>query len=64
MANTLYLLVFSYLVLLFIPFLCNSDKIKFLQVRDETVNTLCEIYRHVGEKVRQDLAKKGIPGQK
>ncbi|XP_070175260.1 CLIP-associating protein 1-like isoform X3 [Littorina saxatilis] len=30
------------------------------QVREAAVNTLTEIYRHVGEKVRIDLARKGI----
>ncbi len=32
----------------------------FLQVRDEAVNALVEIYRHVGERVRHDLSKKDI----
>ena len=47
-----------------VPSICKLIEDQNSQVRDETVNTLCEIYRHVGEKVRQDLAKKGIPGQK
>ncbi|XP_078482581.1 CLIP-associating protein 1-B isoform X8 [Ciona intestinalis] len=31
------------------------------QVREASVFTLVEIYRHVGEKVRQDIAKKNLP---
>ncbi|XP_063424882.1 CLIP-associating protein 1-A-like isoform X7 [Mytilus trossulus] len=47
-----------------VPSICKLIEDQNSQVRDEAVNTLCEIYRHVGEKVRQDLAKKGIPAQK
>lgn len=36
----------------------------FIQVRDTAINTLVEIYRHVGEKVRIDLGKKGIPSSR
>lgn len=31
------------------------------QVRDAAMNTLVEIYRHVGERVRCDLARKDLP---
>ncbi|KFQ59717.1 CLIP-associating protein 1, partial [Pelecanus crispus] len=31
------------------------------QVRDAAINSLVEIYRHVGERVRADLSKKGLP---
>ncbi|TSL16081.1 CLIP-associating protein 1 [Bagarius yarrelli] len=31
------------------------------QVRDSAMNCLVEIYRHVGERVRVDLSKKGLP---
>ncbi len=31
------------------------------QVRDGAMNGLLEIYRHVGERVRMDLGKKGLP---
>lgn len=31
------------------------------QVRDGAMNCLVEIYRHVGERVRMDLGKKGLP---
>ena len=34
------------------------------QVRDSAINSLVEIYRHVGEKVRVDLSKKGIPSSR
>ncbi|CAC5380170.1 CLASP1_2 [Mytilus coruscus] len=47
-----------------VPSICKLIEDQNSQVRDEAVNTLCEIYRHVGEKVRQDMAKKGIPPQK
>lgn len=32
-----------------------------VQVRDGAMNCLVEIYRHVGERVRMDLGKKGLP---
>lgn len=31
------------------------------QVRDAALLAIVEIYRHVGEKVRADLNKRGIP---
>jgi CLIP-associating protein 1/2 len=36
------------------------------QVRDTAMSTLVEIYKHVGEKLRQDISKKhtNIPAQK
>ncbi|KAF6018412.1 CLASP1 [Bugula neritina] len=34
------------------------------QVRDSALTTLAEIYRHVGEKVRTDIMKKGLPHSK
>jgi len=34
------------------------------QVRQQAIDTLVEIYRHVGEKVRSDIAKRGIPDAK
>ena len=33
-------------------------------MRDSAINSLVEIYRHVGEKVRVDLSKKGIPSSR
>ena len=38
--------------------------LKLLQVRDSAISALVEIYRHVGEKVRVDLSKKGIPSSR
>lgn len=38
--------------------------LKLYQVRDSAINALVEIYRHVGEKVRVDLSKKGIPSSR
>lgn len=31
------------------------------QVRDGAMSCLVEIYKHVGERVRMDLSKKGLP---
>lgn len=33
-------------------------------MRQQAIDTLVEIYRHVGEKVRSDIAKRGIPDAK
>uniref|UniRef100_A0A670KF11 Cytoplasmic linker associated protein 1 n=1 Tax=Podarcis muralis TaxID=64176 RepID=A0A670KF11_PODMU len=33
----------------------------YITVRDAAINSLVEIYRHVGERVRADLSKKGLP---
>lgn len=38
-----------------------SSLVVVLQVRDGAMNCLIEIYRHVGERVRMDLGKKGLP---
>lgn len=32
-----------------------------LQVREVAITTLVDVYRHVGERVRADLAKRGLP---
>lgn len=37
------------------------DLFFYVQVRDAAINSLVEIYRHVGERVRADLSKKGLP---
>lgn len=42
-------------------FNANDSKFLCFQVRDRAVSSLVEIYRHVGERVRLDLSKKGIP---
>ena len=41
-----------------------DEKLLYQQVRDAAINALVEIYRHVGEKVRQDIIKKDINRQK
>ena len=38
--------------------------LKLYQVQDSSINALVEIYRHVGEKVRVDLSKKGVPSSR
>lgn len=38
-----------------------SSHSHLIQVRDAAINSLVEIYRHVGERVRADLSKKGLP---
>ncbi|XP_025078295.1 CLIP-associating protein 1-like isoform X6 [Pomacea canaliculata] len=47
-----------------VPAICKLLDDQNGQVRDAAVNTLTEIYRHVGEKVRVDLSRKGIPQQR
>ncbi|XP_052252616.1 CLIP-associating protein 1-like isoform X3 [Dreissena polymorpha] len=47
-----------------VPSICKLLEDPTPQVREEAVNTLAEIYRHVGEKVRTDLSKKGISQQR
>ncbi|XP_058643439.1 CLIP-associating protein 1a isoform X23 [Onychostoma macrolepis] len=44
-----------------VPHICNLLGDPTSQVRDAAMNCLVEIYRHVGEKVRIDLSKKGLP---
>ncbi|XP_051564143.1 CLIP-associating protein 1-like [Myxocyprinus asiaticus] len=44
-----------------VPHICNLLGDPTSQVRDAAMNCLVEIYRHVGEKVRVDLSKKGLP---
>ncbi|XP_035265864.1 CLIP-associating protein 1a isoform X20 [Anguilla anguilla] len=44
-----------------VPHICNLLGDPTSQVRDGAINCLVETYRHVGEKVRMDLSKKGIP---
>ncbi|XP_040296752.1 CLIP-associating protein 1 isoform X1 [Bufo bufo] len=45
----------------FVPHICNLLGDPNSQVRDAAINCLVEIYRHVGERVRSDLSKKGLP---
>ncbi|XP_038665820.1 CLIP-associating protein 2 isoform X21 [Scyliorhinus canicula] len=44
-----------------VPHICNLFGDPNSQVRDTAMNAMVEIYRHVGEKVRADLNKKGVP---
>ncbi|XP_078333523.1 CLIP-associating protein 1-like isoform X5 [Crassostrea virginica] len=47
-----------------VPSICKLLDDQNSQVRETAITTLAEVYRHVGERVRQDLAKKGIPPQR
>ncbi|XP_053273079.1 CLIP-associating protein 1-B isoform X6 [Pleuronectes platessa] len=44
-----------------VPHICNLLGDPTSQVRDGAMSCLIEIYRHVGERVRMDLGKKGLP---
>ncbi|XP_075685168.1 CLIP-associating protein 1 [Rhinoderma darwinii] len=44
-----------------VPHICNLLGDPNSQVRDAAINCLVEIYKHVGERVRTDLSKKGLP---
>ncbi|XP_051791839.1 CLIP-associating protein 2 isoform X23 [Erpetoichthys calabaricus] len=44
-----------------VPSLCTLSGDSNAQVRDISVMAMVEIYRHVGEKVRADLNKRGFP---
>ncbi|XP_039571212.1 CLIP-associating protein 2 isoform X34 [Passer montanus] len=44
-----------------VPHLCIAFGDSNSQVRDAAILAIVEVYRHVGEKVRIDLAKRGIP---
>ncbi|XP_062421162.1 CLIP-associating protein 1a isoform X14 [Pungitius pungitius] len=44
-----------------VPHICNLLGDPTSQVRDGAMSCLVEIYRHVGERVRLDLCKKGLP---
>ncbi|XP_054103269.1 CLIP-associating protein 2 isoform X2 [Callithrix jacchus] len=44
-----------------VPHLCVLFGDSNSQVRDAAISAIVEIYRHVGEKVRMDLYKRGIP---
>ncbi|KAL4229386.1 hypothetical protein ACF0H5_012425 [Mactra antiquata] len=47
-----------------VPSICKLMEDPTPQVREAALNTLAEIYRHVGEKVRNDLSKKGLSQQR
>ncbi|XP_034404555.1 CLIP-associating protein 1-B-like isoform X5 [Cyclopterus lumpus] len=44
-----------------VPHICHLLGDPNSQVRDGAMNCLVEVYRHVGERVRMDLGKKGLP---
>ncbi|XP_026217418.1 CLIP-associating protein 1-B-like isoform X3 [Anabas testudineus] len=44
-----------------VPHICSLLGDPTSQVRDGAMSCLVEIYRHVGERVRMDLGKKGLP---
>ncbi|XP_014797486.1 PREDICTED: CLIP-associating protein 2 isoform X17 [Calidris pugnax] len=44
-----------------VPHLCTAFGDSNSQVRDAAILAIVEVYRHVGEKVRIDLTKRGIP---
>ncbi|KFW79361.1 CLIP-associating protein 1, partial [Phalacrocorax carbo] len=44
-----------------VPHLCTVFGDSNSQVRDAAILAIVEVYRHVGEKVRIDLTKRGIP---
>ncbi|XP_069389705.1 CLIP-associating protein 1a isoform X22 [Paralichthys olivaceus] len=44
-----------------VPHICNLLGDPTSQVRDAAMSSLVEIYKHVGERVRMDLSKKGLP---
>ncbi|KAK6182722.1 hypothetical protein SNE40_010342 [Patella caerulea] len=47
-----------------VPSICKLLEDQNAQVREEAINTMTEIYRHVGERVRIDLGRKTIPPQR
>uniref|UniRef100_A0A3Q3M9X5 Cytoplasmic linker associated protein 2 n=1 Tax=Mastacembelus armatus TaxID=205130 RepID=A0A3Q3M9X5_9TELE len=44
-----------------VPYLCSLTEDQNPQVREASVTTLVDVYRHIGEKVRADLGKRGLP---
>ncbi|XP_074468479.1 CLIP-associating protein 2 isoform X16 [Sebastes fasciatus] len=44
-----------------VPHLCTLTGDQNPQVREASIATLVDVYRHVGEKVRADLGKRGLP---
>ncbi|XP_053084608.1 CLIP-associating protein 2 isoform X25 [Pangasianodon hypophthalmus] len=45
----------------FVPHLCTLTGDQNPQVRETAITALVEVYRHVGERVRADLGKRGLP---
>ncbi|XP_055368646.1 CLIP-associating protein 2 isoform X26 [Betta splendens] len=44
-----------------VPHLCSLTGDQNPQVREASITTLVDVYRHVGERVRADLSKRGLP---
>ncbi|XP_057683931.1 CLIP-associating protein 2 isoform X2 [Corythoichthys intestinalis] len=44
-----------------VPHLCTLTADQNPQVREASITTIVDVYRHVGERVRADLAKRGLP---
>ncbi|KAG7265685.1 hypothetical protein CRUP_014617, partial [Coryphaenoides rupestris] len=44
-----------------VPHLCTLTGDQNPQVREASTTALVDVYRYVGERVRQDLAKRGLP---
>ncbi|XP_075306404.1 CLIP-associating protein 2 isoform X24 [Odontesthes bonariensis] len=44
-----------------VPHLCTLTGDQNPQVREASITALVDVYRHVGEKVRADLGKRGLP---
>uniref|UniRef100_A0A3Q3M9V0 Cytoplasmic linker associated protein 2 n=1 Tax=Mastacembelus armatus TaxID=205130 RepID=A0A3Q3M9V0_9TELE len=44
-----------------VPYLCSLTEDQNPQVGGASVTTLVDVYRHIGEKVRADLGKRGLP---
>ncbi|XP_005478656.1 CLIP-associating protein 2 isoform X25 [Oreochromis niloticus] len=44
-----------------VPHLCSLTGDQNPQVREASITTLVDVYRHVGEKVRADIGKRGLP---
>ncbi|XP_078810779.1 CLIP-associating protein 2 isoform X38 [Oryzias latipes] len=47
-----------------VPHLCSLTGDQNPQVREAATNTLVDVYRHVGDRVRADLGKRGLPAQR
>ncbi|XP_036950002.1 CLIP-associating protein 2 isoform X15 [Acanthopagrus latus] len=44
-----------------VPHLCSLSGDQNPQVREASITTLVDVYRHVGDRVRADLGKRGLP---
>nr|XP_015212396.1 PREDICTED: CLIP-associating protein 2 isoform X20 [Lepisosteus oculatus] len=44
-----------------VPFLCTLAEDSNAQVRETAIAAVVDVYRHVGEKVRADLSRRGLP---